>query len=179
LIPGHHLQSYAVSRFQPHRALFETPFWTEGWALYWEMLLWDLDFHQSVEDRIGMLFWRRHRAARIFFSLNYQTGRWTAQQCVDYLVERVGHEPSAAAAEVRRSIMGGYGPLYQAAYLIGGLQFRKLHEELVQSGEMTNLQFHDAILKENQLPIELIRYKLTGVKPERNAEPKWLFYDFK
>ena len=125
-----------------------------------------------------MLFWRRHRAARIFFSLNYQSGRWTSEQCVQYLVDRVGHEPSAAAAEVRRSIMGGYGPLYQAAYLLGGLQIRRLHEELVQSGTMTNRQFHDAILAENHLPIELLRYKLTGNLPAKEASPVWKFYTF-
>ena len=178
LIPGHHLQHYANARFRPYREVFQTPFWTEGWALYWEMLLWDLDFPKSVEDRVGMLFWRRHRAARIFFSLNYQSGRWTSEQCVQYLVDRVGHEPSAAAAEVRRSIMGGYGPLYQAAYLLGGLQIRRLHEELVQSGTMTNRQFHDAILAENHLPIELLRYKLTGNLPAKEASPVWKFYTF-
>jgi len=178
LIPGHHLQHYANARFRPYRETFQTPFWTEGWALYWEMLLWDLDFPQSVEDRVGMLFWRRHRAARIFFSLNYQSGRWTPEQCVQYLVDRVGHEPSAAAAEVRRSIMGGYGPLYQAAYLLGGLQLRRLHEELVQSGKMTNRQFHDAVLAENHLPIELLRYKLTGKPPAKEAKPEWKFYSF-
>ena len=178
LIPGHHLQHYANARFRPYREVFQTPFWTEGWALYWEMLLWDLDFPKSVEDRVGMLFWRRHRAARIFFSLNYQSGRWTPEQCVQYLVDRVGHEPSAAAAEVRRSIMGGYGPLYQAAYLLGGLQIRRLHEELVQSGTMTNRQFHDAILAENHLPIELLRYKLTGNLPAKEASPVWKFYTF-
>lgn len=178
LIPGHHLQHYANARFRPYRDVFQTPFWTEGWALYWEMLLWDLDFPQSVEDRVGMLFWRRHRAARIFFSLNYQSGRWTPEQCVQYLVDRVGHEPSAAAAEVRRSIMGGYGPLYQAAYLLGGLQIRRLHEEFVQSGTMSNRQFHDAILAENHLPIELLRYKLGGKLPEKESRPEWKFYTF-
>lgn len=178
LIPGHHLQHYAVARYRPYRDAFRTPFWTEGWALYWEMLLWDLGFQKSVEDRVGMLFWRRHRAARIFFSLNYQTGRWTPEQCVEYLIERVGHEPAAAAAEVRRSIMGGYGPLYQAAYLLGGLQIRRLHEELVQSGKMTNRDFHDAILRENHLPIELLRYKLTGTLPTKEAAAQWQFYSF-
>ncbi len=64
----------------------------------------------------------------------------TPEQCVDFLVERVGHERSAAAAEVRRSIMGNYGPLYQAAYMLGGLQIRAMHKEFVQSGQMTNRQ---------------------------------------
>ncbi len=67
LIPGHHLQHYMTARFRPYRQLFDTPFWVEGWALYWEMLLWDLEFPKSPEDRVGMLFWRKHRCARIVF----------------------------------------------------------------------------------------------------------------
>ncbi len=46
LIPGHHLQGYMNQRHRTYRGPFRTPFWGEGWALYWEMLLWDLDFQQ-------------------------------------------------------------------------------------------------------------------------------------
>ena len=84
------------------------------------------------------------------------------EDCIDYLVDRVGHERNNATAEVRRSIMGGYGPLYQAAYMLGAKQFRMLHKELVQPGKMTNREFHDAVLKENSIPIELLRAKLTN-----------------
>jgi Bacterial protein of unknown function (DUF885) len=175
LIPGHHMQHYATVRYRPYRQLFDTPFWIEGWALYWEMLLWDLDFHQSAEDRVGMLFWRKHRCARIIFSLNYQLGKWTPEECIAYLSERVGHEPTAATAEVRRSIMGGYGPLYQAAYMLGGLQLRSLHKELVQSGEMTNRQFHDAVLQQNSIPIEMIRGAMTNVQLTPDYKSNWRF----
>ena len=107
LVPGHHYQRFMRDRFNSHRGpLNDTPFWTEGWALYWEFVLWDLDFPRNDPDRMGMLFWRAHRAARIIFSLNYQLGNWTPQQCVDFLVERVGHERANAEAEVRRSTHG-------------------------------------------------------------------------
>lgn len=177
LIPGHHLQYYMLPRFRPYRNLFRTPFWMEGWALYWEMLLWDLDFAQSAEDRVGMLFWRKHRCARIIFSLSYHLGTMTPEECIDYLVERVGHERSAAAAEVRRSIMGGYSPLYQAAYMLGGLQLRQLHSELVQSGKMTNRAFHDAVLREHSIPIEVLRLALTDKPLTADAQPQWRFAD--
>ena len=177
LIPGHHLQYYSLARFRPYRELFSSPFWMEGWALYWEMQLWDMGFAQSPEDRVGMLFWRRHRAARILFSLNYQLGKWSAEECVKYLIDRVGHEPSAAAAEVRRSIMGAYGPLYQAGYMLGGLQLRSLHKEMVQSGKMTNRDFHDAILRENYIPFELLRAKLLMMPLLQDQTPSWKFYE--
>lgn len=175
LIPGHHLQHYMMPRYRPYRRIFSTPFWIEGWALYWEMLLWDLDFARNAEDRVGMLFWRKHRCARIIFSLGYHLGEMTPDECVDYLVERVGHERSAASAEVRRSIMGGYSPLYQAAYMLGGLQLRAMHRELVQAGQMTNREFHDAVLHENSIPIELLRAYLTQAPLSADMVPTWRF----
>lgn len=175
LIPGHHLQYYMLPRHRPYRTLFSTPFWIEGWALYWEMLLWDLDFAQSAEDRVGMLFWRKHRCARIIFSLSYHLGTMSPEECIDYLVERVGHERSAATAEVRRSIMGGYGPLYQAAYMLGGLQLRRLHAELVQTGELSNRDFHDAVLREHSIPIELLRVFLLKQSVSADSGPNWKF----
>jgi uncharacterized protein (DUF885 family) len=176
LIPGHHLQGFMAQRWNTHRSLFRTPFLVEGWALYWEMLLWDLDFPQSAEDRVGMLFWRSHRCARIVFSLKYQLGQMTAQECIDYLIQRVGHEPRNATAEVRRSVAGDYSPTYQAAYMLGGLQIRALHQELVASGKMTARDFHDAILRENSIPIELIRASLTGQALTKDFQTSWRFY---
>jgi hypothetical protein len=175
LIPGHHLQGFMTSRYKAHRSLFSTPFWGEGWALYWELLLWDLDFPRGPEDRIGMLVWRNHRAARIIFSLQYHLGNWTPEECVDFLVEEVGFEPAAAEAEVRRSFAGNYTPLYQAGYLLGGMQLRELHRELVESGQMTDREFHDRILRSGRMPIEMVRASLRGDLLPRDYEPDWRF----
>jgi uncharacterized protein (DUF885 family) len=175
LIPGHNLQYFMQSRYKPYRKVFSTPFWTEGWSLYWEMLLWDQNFPKSPEDKIGMLFWRMHRCARIIFSMNYHLGKWTPKQCIEFLVDRVGFERANAEAEVRRSFTGGYGPLYQIGYMLGGLQFRALHKELVQSGKMTNIQFHDRILHENNMPVEMVRALLTNQQLPENFSTQWKF----
>jgi uncharacterized protein (DUF885 family) len=175
LIPGHELQGFMTERYNPQRRAFSTPFWIEGNAFYWETLLWDLGFPRGPEDRIGMLFWRMHRAARIIFSLNFHLGNWTPQQCIDFLVDRVGHERANATAEVRRSFNGDYSPLYQVAYMIGGLQFRALHHELVDAGTMTNRQFHDAILQNGSIPVELVRALLLRRPPARDFRPTWRF----
>jgi uncharacterized protein (DUF885 family) len=176
LIPGHHLQGFMTQRYNSHRGVFSTPFWGEGWALYWEMLLWDLGFPQTPEDRVGMLFWRMHRAARIIFSLSFHLGTMSPQESIDFLVDRVGHERANATAEVRRSFNGSYSPLYQAAYMLGGLQIRSLHQELVQSGRMSNREFHDAILQGGRMPIEMVRAMLLGDPPRRDFVSTWRFY---
>ena len=176
LIPGHHLQGFMSARYKPYRSPFSTPFWGEGWALYWELLLWDMNFAKSPENRIGMLFWRMHRCARIIFSLSFHLEQMTPRECIDFLVKRVGHELDNATAEVRRSFAGDYSPLYQAAYLLGGMQLHSLHKELVDSGKMTNRAFHDAVLKENRLPIEMVRAILTKQTLTRDFKTNWKFY---
>lgn len=176
LVPGHHLQSFMYSRFNSHRAeLNRTPFWMEGWALYWEFLLWDANFARNDPDRMGMLFWRMHRAARIIFSLNYQLGNWSPRECVDFLVERVGHERANAEAEVRRSAQAA--PLYQAAYMLGALQTRALHRELVESGELTENDFHNGFLIGGPMPIEMVRARLARLPLSRDYKSRWRFYD--
>lgn len=178
LIPGHHLQMFMNERYRTWRRPFSTPFSLEGWALYWELVLWDKGFARSPEDRVGMLFWRMHRCARIIFSLSFHLGTMTQKECVDMLVERVGHERDNAEAEVRRSFESAdYGPLYQAAYLLGGLQLRSLRHELVDSGKMTERDFHDRILRENLIPVELMRAALRGDIVEKEFRTSWKFYE--
>ena len=176
LIPGHELQAFMAERYHAYREPFRTPFLIEGWSLYWELLLWDLRFQKTAEDRVGALFWRMHRCARIIFSLSFHLGRMTPAECVDMLVNRVGHERDNAIGEVRRSFGGEYSPLYQAAYLLGGMQIYALRKELVDSGKMTDRQFHDAVLKEGRIPIAMIRASLTRQKLARDSVSNWRFY---
>jgi hypothetical protein len=175
LIPGHHLQGFMRDRFNPHRDVFSTPFWVEGWALYWEMVLWDKGFPRGPEDRIGMLFWRMHRAARIIFSLRFHMETMTPEEAVDFLVNRVGHERANAEAEVRRSFIGSYSPLYQAAYMLGGMQLRSLRTELVDSGRMTEREFHDSVMQGGSMPIEMVRARLLGQPLEEGYTTRWRF----
>lgn len=178
LIAGHHMQGFMNKRYQPYRH-YRTPFWGEGWALYQEFILWDMKFPQSPEDRIGMLFWRMHRCARIIFSLNYHMEKWTPQQCIDLLVDKVGHERANAEGEVRRSFTTDYGPLYQLAYMTGAFQFYALKKELVDSGKMTYKQYHDAVMHENAMPVEMVRAILTDQNLKRDFKSTWRFYDKK
>ena len=177
LLPGHHLQFHYIVRSKPYRyPVFTTPFSIEGWSLYWELILWDLGFAASPENRIGMLFWRMHRCARIIFSLKFHLGQMTPQECIDMLVDMVGHEKSTAEGEVRRSFAGDYSPLYQAGYLIGGLQLYALSKELVVSGQMSEKKFHDRFLKENTMPIEIFRALIRKQPLNRDFESSWRFY---
>jgi len=175
LIAGHYLEQFMNEHVNTYRH-YDTPFWTEGWSVYWEFALWNEGFSASPEDRIGMLFWRMHRCARIIFSLNYHMGKWSPQQCIDFLIDRVNHEKANAEGEVRRSFVGGYSPLYQVGYMIGGLQLMALRNEIVNSKKMTVKQFHDAVMHENSMPIEMLRNILTNQPMKEPYETSWRFY---
>ena len=175
LIPGHHLQRFMADRHLPYRGGFSTPFYIEGWALYWEMRLWDLGYQTTPEDRIGALFWRMHRCARIIVTLKFHLGQMKPDEMVKFLTDRVGHEKFGATSEVRRFIKGDYSPLYQCGYMLGGLQLIALHREVVASGKMTEKQFHDAILHLGPIPIELVRATLTHQTLTPDFKTSWKF----
>ena len=176
LIPGHHMQQWASARFHSHRNIWWTPFWVEGWTLHWEMLLWELGFPRTPQERCGMLFWRMHRCARVLFSLKFHLGEMSASECVDFLVRECGHEPANAHAEIRRSVGNRYPPLYQLAYQVGGMQVRSLYREAITLG-WSPKAFHDCFLHENEMPIAAVRALLLGL-PLGDIELKnWRFLD--
>jgi hypothetical protein len=176
LVPGHHMQQYMTQRYRTYRSIFSTAFWTEGMAFYWEMLLWDLGFTKTPEQRIGALVWRMHRCARIIFSLSFHLGKMTAKEAANFLVDRVGFDRANAEGEVRRSFNGSYEPIYQCAYMLGALQFYALHKEMVDSGKMSNRAFHDALYREGNMPVEMVRLALNGQRVTRDYRTSWKFY---
>jgi hypothetical protein len=176
MIPGHRLQLFMGDRHRPYRRLFSTPFFVEGWAMYWELVFWERgDFFIKPEDRVGTLFWRMHRCLRIIFSLRFHMGEIYPDQCVSLLVEMGGHERATAEGEVRRSLNGDYSPLYQAGYMLGALQLWALREEVLEKGVLTEKEFHDKILRTNEMPIELLRALLLGKELTRDYKSEWEF----
>ncbi len=175
LLAGHNLQQFMNSRVRSYRR-FGTPFWTEGWSLYWELILWDMNFAQTPEEKVGMLFWHMHRCARIIFSFQFHTGKWTPQQCIDFLVDKVGNERANAESEIRGPLSGNSNPLYQVAYLTGGRQFYALKKEFVDSKKMSYKSFHDQIMQLNAMPVEMIRAILMEQPLTKNFQTSWKFY---
>ena len=58
--------------------------------------------------------------------------------------------------------------------MMGGLQFKALHEELVVKGKkMTNRQFHDTIIQGGNLPVEMVRARLTQQQLPRDYDASW------
>ena len=54
-----------------------------------------------------------------------------------------------------------------------------MKKELVDSKKMTYKQYHDAIFRENAMPIEMLRAILTNQNLEKDFKTSWRFYDVK
>jgi hypothetical protein len=51
-----------------------------------------------------------------------------------------------------------------------------LKKELVDSGKMTAKQYHDAVMHENAMPVEMVRAILTNQVLPRDFRTNWKFY---
>jgi uncharacterized protein (DUF885 family) len=59
--------------------------------------------------------------------------------------------------------------------MMGGLQFRALHEEMIGSGKMTDREFHDAVLEGGSMPVEMVRVRVRKEVIPRNYTARWKF----
>jgi hypothetical protein len=91
------------------------------------------------------------------------------------MMSRIQFMKHRRVREVRRSFSGDYSPLYQIGYMIGGLQLRALHKELVDTGKMTDRQYHDAVLQGGPMPITMVRARLANKPLTRSGPEPWKF----
>ena len=168
LIPGHHLQGYMAARSRTHReACSRRPSSARAGRSTGSCGCGTWASPRGPEDRIGMLFWRMHRA-RAHHLLAEVPPRADAAAGDDRLPGRA-RGPREGRRDERGAALvgGGYGPLYQCAYMIGGLQLRALHDELVGgarcgpgAGRMSEAVPRRGA-EQNCIRVELIRAALT------------------
>jgi hypothetical protein len=61
--------------------------------------------------------------------------------------------------------------------MLGALQLRALHRELVGAGKMTDREFNDSILSYGPIPLEPIRDGLLNLPLTRETQASWKFAD--
>jgi uncharacterized protein (DUF885 family) len=159
--PGHHLQLvYANSIGSLPRKLgsFTSTLFIEGWAFYCEELMEQLGYIDQPSQRLGRLSDQLWRAARIILDVSLHTKKMTADEGIDFMVDKCGLERSNAQAEVRRYTATPTQPM---SYLIGKLEIVKLIDEYKKKHPEASLkQVHDAVLSCGSLPPRLMRERL-------------------
>lgn len=161
-IPGHH---YQISLQQENAKLPRFRRYTvnnayeEGWALYCESLGHELGLYKDPYQYIGALGDEMHRAIRLVVDVGMHEKGMTREEAIQYMMENEQISEAGAVAEIERYMAI---PGQALGYKIGALKIRELRTKYeTQLGSRFKVNaFHDAMLKDGALPLELLEKKM-------------------
>lgn len=163
-IPGHHFESalgQTLTELPMLRQNAVISSYGEGWALYGEHLVHELGLH-DVRSNIGRLQSMLFRASRLVVDTGIHAKGWTREQAIDYLRENTGQPERDVTAEIERYIAM---PAQACSYMLGMQSILAAREAARERmGDRFNLpDFHDAVLANGALPIEVLEQELEAV----------------
>ncbi len=154
-VPGHIFQgslARSMKGLPEFRRFYGNSAYAEGWALYAESLGSHLGVYKDPYNRFGQLASERFRAARLVIDTGIHSMGWTREQAQQYLK---AHAPTQAQAEVDRYISW---PAQALSYKTGQLKIVELRKQAeAKLGPKFDVRdFHDAVLRDGSLPLELL-----------------------
>jgi uncharacterized protein (DUF885 family) len=162
-VPGHHLQfsiAQELTGLPPFRKYdLDLNAYTEGWAFYSERLGKEVGFYQDPYSDYGRLQNEMWRAVRWVVDTGVHSQHWTRQQMVDFFHEHTAMDDQNIETEVDRYIAW---PAQALSYKMGQMKILELRERAQQElGAKFDLRaFHDAVLDQGPLPLDLLEAKI-------------------
>ncbi len=169
-IPGHHYQIslQRENEFIPNfRRFGGFTAYSEGWGLYAESLGYELGVLSDPFQHMLALGDEIHRAIRLVVDAGMHSKGWTREQAIKYMMENEPIDEQRATAEIERYMAI---PAQALAYKIGALKIQELREKYTkQLGAKFNIaEFHDQVLKDGALPLELLERKMDAWARSKN-----------
>ncbi len=165
--PGHHLQFVIANQNNNNnvtRILHASASMYEGWALYCEQLAFEQGLYNKNEHKFILLRDRLWRALRIIIDVKIHTGKFSFDDAVKLLVEKLGFDTSQAQAEITWYSNSATTPL---CYAIGREIILKTREIIINqhtgSSDKEKLKsFHDKLLSQGSIALPLIIQSVFG-----------------
>jgi uncharacterized protein (DUF885 family) len=162
-IPGHHLQfsiAQELTGLPPFRR-FALDFnaYSEGWAFYSERLGKEVGFYQDPYSDYGRLQNEMWRAVRWVVDTGVHSQHWSRQQMIDFFHEHTAMDDQNINTEVDRYIAW---PGQALSYKMGQMKILELRERAQHElGSKYDVRaFHDAILDQGPLPLDILETKI-------------------
>jgi uncharacterized protein (DUF885 family) len=171
-VPGHHHQN-ALSQELEDVAKFRQRLYLsafgEGWGLYSEKLGIEMDVYRTAYEHFGRLSYEMWRACRLVIDTGIHAKGWTRQQGIDFLANNTSLSLANVRAEVDRYISW---PGQALSYKLGELKIWELRRQAqsVLKDDFDIREFHDAILQNGALPLELLEKQIQGFIQMKEAE---------
>jgi uncharacterized protein (DUF885 family) len=162
--PGHHWHlTVAQSNPRPVRKVLSTSYFTEGWALYTEMMMLQEGFYDDPRHELGVADARIFRAARIVVDTSLHIGDMNVEEAIDFMVSNAGLSEPTARAEVGRYCSW---PTQASSYLTGALEIERMRADYLSQASSQRRRdlrsFHDRLASSGALPIGLAERSLNG-----------------
>lgn len=157
-IPGHHLQFSIAENLHglpAFRRNASYDAYSEGWALYSERLAHEMGFYQDPYSEYGRLENEMWRSVRLVVDTGVHYKHWSRQQMIDFFTEHTAMDAQNIATETDRYIAW---PGQALSYKMGQMTILRLREQARQAlGDRFDIRkFHDAILEEGPLPLDVL-----------------------
>jgi uncharacterized protein (DUF885 family) len=157
-VPGHHLQlsiSQQLKELPKFRRFGGFTAFVEGWGLYSEYLPKAYGFYQDPYSDFGRLSMELWRACRLVVDTGIHARHWTREEGIRFLSDNTPADEGEIIKAVERYIVM---PGQATAYKIGMLKIMELRKTAEEKlGKNFDIRaFHDQILKNGPLPLDLL-----------------------
>jgi uncharacterized protein (DUF885 family) len=161
-IPGHHYQislQQENDKLPKFRRFGGNNAYAEGWALYCESLGKELGLYTDPYQYMGALGDEMHRAVRLVVDVAMHTKNMTREEAIQYMTDNEQISEEGATAEIERYMVI---PAQALGYKIGALKIRELRNKYEkQLGDKFRISaFHDTVLKDGNLPLDVLEKKM-------------------
>jgi len=155
--PGHHWHLVmAKSNPSAIRKMFNTSYFSEGWALYAERVMREQGFFTDPKAELYQYEATIFRAARIIVDTSLHLGEMSFDEAVRFMVEKANLSEPNAKAEVGRYCSW---PTQAASYLTGMLEIVDLRTRWLARRGRNDVaalrEFHDRITSSGNMPTSL------------------------
>ena len=161
-IPGHHLQisiARELESIPEFRTRGGTISFTEGWALYAELLAKEMGAYKNPYTDFGRLMTEIWRAVRLVMDTGIHDKGWSEEEAFNYFKENTPMADGQIRAETRRYFVW---PGQATGYKIGMLKILELRKKArAELGDKFNIQdFHDTVLGGGLVPLSILEQRI-------------------
>ena len=171
-VPGHHLQislAYEIEDAPEFRKQYYPHAFGEGWGLYSEKLGVEMGMYETPYDDFGRLSYEMWRACRLVVDTGIHAFGWSRQKAVDFLAANTALSLHEVGTEIDRYIAW---PGQALAYKMGELTIWELRAkaESALGDEFDIRTFHDAVLVQGGVPLEVLRKQIDRYIEENSGD---------
>jgi uncharacterized protein (DUF885 family) len=157
--PGHHYQfQYMLDHKMPLHKIYAINgcAFTEGWALYAELLY---DYSDKPDEYFGKLTFELLRSVRLVVDTGIHYYGWSYRKAVNYMKKYVPLATKDLESEVERYICM---PAQALCYKVGEKQILQWREEYIRCfGDIK--EFHKTLLEDGIIPLQVLDEKMKNI----------------